>query len=205
MPAPTVNVLPLAPSRLSRPSNFVTESALFLESLPSYRTQINQLSVYVNENILNKFNFGFIEGVRDFPNLSQTILEDTEYEGDSLDFTSNIDSIYFTLQAYSNAITASGVWLDTVIAENGLAPYDLDKPLVSGVTSPMVRTQARVDFNISATNFSETALNNINSMYQSIWYTHMICCGDDSNGLVSDDTIISFINCGSITDTDLTY
>lgn len=205
MPASTVNALPLAPSRLSRPSNFVTGSALFLEALPIYRTQVNQLSAYVNEKILNKFNFGVLNGIRTFPDLAQTTVEDLPYEGDSLDFTSNIDSIYYVLQTHSNLVTASGVWLDTVIAENGLAPYDLDKPLVSGVTAPMLRTQERSDFNLSAANFSETALNNINSMYQSIWYTYTICCGDEDNGLITDGTIISFIDCGDITDTNLTY
>jgi hypothetical protein len=205
MTAPIVNALPTAPTRLSHPSNFVTESALFLEALPAYRTQVNQLSSYVNEKILNKFNLGVLNGIRTFPVLSQTTVTDIPYDNNSLEFTSNIDSIYFVLKDYSDNVTASGIWLDLVIAENGLAPYDLDKPLVQGVTSPMLRTQERTAFNASAASFSETALENLNSMYQSIWYTYTICCGDDDNGLITDNTIISFTDCGSITDSDITY
>lgn len=205
MPASIVTPLPLAPSRLSRPSNFVTEAALFLEALSTYRTQVNQLSSYVNEKILNKFNFGNLNGVRSFPTLAQTTLVDIPYTGNSLEFTGNIDSIYFVLQAHSNVVTASGTWLDIVIAENGLAPYDLDKPLVQGVTAPQTRTQERSAFNTSSASFSETALENLNSMYQSIWYTYTICCGDEDNGLITDNTIITFTDCGSITDSDITY
>lgn len=48
MSYPSVTALPIAPSRLSRPSNFVSESDLFLSKLPAFRTQTNDLSFYVN-------------------------------------------------------------------------------------------------------------------------------------------------------------
>jgi hypothetical protein len=74
MTAPLVSTLPAAPSRLSRPNNFVSESVVFLEALPAFRTQVNQLATYINANIPNKWNFGKLNGIRSFPTISQTLL-----------------------------------------------------------------------------------------------------------------------------------
>ena len=139
MTAPTVNTLPTSPSRLSRPNNFVTESSIFLEALPAFRTQVNQLATYINANIPNKWNFGRLNGVRSFPAISQTLLTDIEYDGDGIKFTGDLDVLYSTLETYINNINGASVWYDSVIAEVGLGAYDLDKPLVSGITYPMNR------------------------------------------------------------------
>lgn len=205
MPAPIVSVLPTAPARLSRPSSFVSDSSVFLEALPSYRTQSNQLATYINTNIINKYNYGKIHGIRYFPDISQTNITDIVYDNDSVLFTSNIDGLYLTLELHSNNVNSAGEWFDLVINEVGTIPYDLNKPLVSGVTYPMGRSQNRSDFNDSATLFSETAADNINSLYQSVWYTYQTCCGNTDYGLVTDGTIITTIDAGSVTDTHITY
>lgn len=205
MPAPIVETLPTSPARLSRPNNFVTESAVFLEALPVFRTQVNQVSSYVNSKIPNKWNFGKLNGIRTFPDISQSTLTDIEYTGDGLDFTSSLDALYATLEDYSNRINLAGDWFDIVLAEVGEAPYDLDRTLISGVTSAMLRSQEREAFNSTAIVFSETAVDNINSLYQSIWYTYNTSAGNRSFGSITDTTIITTINGGSITDTNLTY
>ena len=84
MASPTVDNLPTSPSRLSRPNNFVSESVVFLEALPAFRTQANQLATYINANIPNKWNFGKLNGVRSFPVISQTLLTDIEYNNNRL-------------------------------------------------------------------------------------------------------------------------
>ena len=205
MPAPIVETLPISPARLSRPNNFVTESAVFLEALPAFRTQVNQLASYINSKIPNKWNFGKVNGIRSFPDISQSTLTDIEYTGDGLAFTSSLDDLYATLKDYSNRVKLAGDWFDIVVAEVGEAPYDLDRSLVSGVTAPMSRTQERSAFNTSATNFSETAVDNINSLYQSIWHTYNTSAGNRNFGSITDTTIITNIIGGSITDTNLTY
>lgn len=205
MPTPIVETLPTSPARLSRPNNFVTESAVFLEALPVFRTQVNQVSSYINSKIPNKWNFGKLNGIRTFPDISQSTLTDIEYTGDGLDFTSSLDALYATLEDYSNRINLAGDWFDIVLAEVGEAPYDLDRTLISGVTSAMLRSQEREAFNSTATVFSETAVDNINSLYQSIWYTYNTSAGNRSFGSTTDTTIITTINGGSITDTNLTY
>lgn len=205
MTAPTVDTLPTSPSRLSRPNNFVSESVVFLEALPAFRTQVNQLATYINANIPNKWSFGKLNGIRSFPTISQTLLTDIEYTGDGIKFTGDVDALYSTLETYSNNINATSDWYDGVIAEVGLGAYDLDKPLVSGVTAPMNRAQDRTVFNSTADMFSATSVDNINSLYQAIWHTYQTSVGNRSFGSITDTTIITNIIGGSITDTNLTY
>lgn len=204
MPAPNVNTLPQAPARLSRPSSFVTDSALFLEALPAYRTQVNQFSSYINSQIPNKYNLGNVTGVRNFPTLFQTNITDIEFV-DNLTFTSDLDALYSVVYQHSQGINNAGYWFDLVVTEHGVMPFDINKPLVSGVTQPMSRNQERVTFNNDAALFSETVVDNINSLYQSVWYTYITNCGNDDNGLITDGTITETLDAGSITDTVITY
>ena len=205
MSAHIVERLATSPTRLSSPNNFVTESAVFLEALPTFRTQVNQLASYINSKIPNKWDAGKLNGVRSFPPISQTLLTDIEYTGDSLDFTSSLDVLYAILVDYSDNINLASEWFDNVINEVGEAPYDLDKPMVSGVTPLMTRAQDRGAFNSTASMFSETSVDNINSLYQAIWHTYQTNAGNRSFGSIADTTIITTINGGSITDTNLTY
>ena len=205
MTAPTVDNLPTSPSRLSRPNNFVSESVVFLEALPAFRTQVNQLASYINSKIPNKWNFGTLNGVRSFPVLSQTSAYDIEYTGNSTNFTSSLDVFYDVLHTHSTRLNAASSWFDSVLDEVGTAPYDLDKPMISGVTIPMTRTQGREDFNERALSFGESCTNNINSLYESIYHTYITSCADKNFGSITDTTIITHINGGSITDTNLTY
>lgn len=205
MPAPIVETLPIPPARLSRPNNFVTESAVFLEALPAFRTQVNQLSFYINSQIPNKWNFGRINGVRSFPDISQSDLVGIEYTGDGIDFTSSLDALYATLETHSSDVNLASSWFDNVVEEVGEAPYDLDRTLISGVTSPMLRSQERDAFNNTATVFSETAVDNINSLYQSVWYTYNTSCGNEDNGSITDTSIMLVKELGSVTDENIEY
>ena len=205
MTAPTITHLPTAPARLSRPSNFVTESTVFLAELRPFRIELNWLSSYLNSTIQNKYNFGKLDGIRSFPAIYQINDYNIEYTGDVIDFTSDLDVFYNVLNQYSGVINPVGVWFDSVIEEVGTAPYDLDKPMISGVTQPMSRSQSREDFNNSALLFGQTVTDYISSLYQSIYYTYMTSCGNKNFGSITDTTIIKTINCGSITDTNLTY
>lgn len=204
MTAPTVDNLPTSPSRLSSTNNFVSESVVFLEALPAFRTQVNQLASYINSKIPNKWNFGKLNGIRSFPTISQTLLADIEYNN-TIEFTGDLDALYSTLETYSNNINGASDWYDGVIAEVGLGAYDLDKPLVSGITAPMNRAQDRTVFNSTADMFSATSVDNINSLYQAIWHTYQTSAGNCSFGSITDTTIITHIIGGSITDTNLTY
>lgn len=204
MPAPTITPLPIAPARLSKPNSFVTEAVIFLESLPTFRTQANQLSSYLNSQIPSKYSFGVVNGVRSFPDIFQTDTGDIKYDGDSIVFTSSLDTFYGLTETYSYKINNAGIWYDQVVSENGVIPFDSDKPLISGITYPMTRTQGRTTFNDTASLLTSTIEDNINSLYQSVWYTYLICCGDKDAGLITD-AVDFYQDAGSITDTTITY
>ena len=205
MTAPTVITLPTAPSRLSKPASFITDSQLFLGKLPAFRTGVNILANYINVNIPNKWNFGKVNGVRNFPAISQTLLTNIGYDGDGTKFVGDLDDLWLVLEDYSTAVNSAGVWYDSVVAEVGLGSSDLDKPMVSSVSAPMHRAQSVKDFNNSAELFCDTAVDHINSLYQAIQYTYQTSAGNRSFGTIKDTTITTTINGGSITDTNLTY
>ena len=174
MSAPTVSHLPTPPNRLVRPSSFVSESTVFLESLPTFRAELNWLSSYINSTIQNKYNFGRLDGTRSFPAIYQVDDYDIEYTGGSVSFTSDLDVFYDTVNQYSGVLNSVGTWFESVIEEVGVSPYDIDKPMISGVTAPMNRSQSREDFNETTQLFNSTLTDHINSLYQSMYYTYMI-------------------------------
>lgn len=205
MASPSVQELPKAGARLSRPNTFSTDAEIFLSKLPTLRVQVNQLSSYLNSTVNNKYNYGNIRGVRDFPTLFQVDETEIDIRLGSLDFTSKLDVLYNNVYEYSKYLNKARVWFDRVVADNGTIPYDPQRPIVSGVSQPMLKSESRDSFNTSVALFNETVLNNINSLYQTLWYTHLVCCSNDDNGSITDVTITETLDAGSITDTVITY
>lgn len=205
MASPSVQKLPQSGDRLSRLNTFSTDAEVFLSKLPDFRVQVNQLSSYLNSTVNNKYNYGKVRGVRDFPTLFQVDETEIDIGLGSLDFTSKLDALYNNVYEYSEYLDAAGDWFDRVVNESGTIPYDLQKPIVSGISQPMLKSESRDSFNTSTVLFNETVVNNINSLYKTIWYTHLVCCGNDDNGLITDGTITETLNAGSITDTVITY
>ena len=205
MASPSVTELPKAGARLSRPNTFSTDAEIFLSKLPTFRVQVNQLSSYLNSTVNNKYNYGKVWGVRDFPTLFQVGGQDIDINNGSLDFTSKLDVLYNNVYEYSKYLNAAGDWFDKVVTESGTIPYDPQRPIVSGISQPMLKSESRQSFNTSAVLFNETVVNNINSLYQILWYTHLVCCGNDDNGLITDGAITETLDAGSIADTVITY
>ena len=205
MTSPSVKELPKAGARLSRPNTFSTDAEVFLSKLSDFRVQVNQLSSYLNSTANNKYNYGKVNGVRDFPTVFQFDEQDIDISNGSLDFTSKLDVLYDAVYEYSKYLNAAGDWFDRVVTESGTIPYDPQRPIVSGVSQPMLKSEARNSFNTSSVLFNETVVDNINSLYQVMWYTHLVCRGNDTNGLITDQIITETLDAGSITDTVITY
>lgn len=203
MPASLVTALPTSPSRLSRATEFVRESALFIAVLPTFRTQVNDLSSYVNSIIINPNNYGKITDTNSFPSISQHT-DEVVTDGSVVDYVASVDNLYSAIQTYSTKANEIGTWVDNLATQQGIVPYDLDKPMVSGITYPMSRSQTQEDFNTSAALFTDTAIDNINSMYQSIWFNWIRSHSADNYGSITDTNITAEIDCGYITDTNIT-
>lgn len=203
MPAPLVTPLPIAPSRLSRATEFIRESSLFIAVLPTFRTQVNDLSSYVNSIIINPNNYGKITDTNTFPSISQHT-DEVVTDGSVVDYVASVDDLYSVLQTHGTKANEIGTWLDNLVTQQGVVPYDLDKPMVSGITYPMFRSQTQEEFNTSATTFTETAIDNINSMYQSIWFNWVRSYSADDYGSITDTNLTVQIDCGNITDINIT-
>lgn len=193
MASPSVQELPKAGARLSRPNTFSTDAEIFLSKLPTFRVQVNQLSSYLNSTVNNKYDYGKVRGVRDFPTLFQVDETEIDIGLGSLDFTSKLDVLYNNVYEYSKYLNKAGDWFDRVVADNGTIPYDPQRPIVTGVSQPMSKSESRDSFNTSTVLFNETVLNNISSLYQTIWYTYLVCCGDKDYGLITD-TVTETVN-----------
>ena len=98
-----------------------------------------------------------------------------------------------------------GEWVDNLVSYVGVIPYDIDKPLVNGITEPHARNQDRPLFNERAEMFTETGINNVNSMYQSCWYNYNIVYTADDYGLVTDTNLTVREDYGLVIDTTITY
>lgn len=205
MPAPLVTTLPIAPARLNKPDSFVNESVVFLDALPAFRTQVNNLNTHINSVIINKWNYGSVDVTPSFPDISQYAGDVIPTEVATVEYIASIDSFYENLSTYSSKLNAVGTWIDNLSAYIGTIPYDINKPLVSGISAPHTRDLARPLFNSKAEDFTETGINNINSMYQSCWYNYNIVYTADDYGLVTDTNLTVREDYGLVTDATITY
>lgn len=205
MSAPLVTSLPTSPARLARPDDFVNESVIFLDALPAFRTQVNELSSYINSIILNKWNYGNVSKQPTFPNISQYEGEVVPTEVATVEYIASIDSVYQATTNYSAKLNAVGTYVDMLSNHIGVMPYDVDKPMISGITSPHTRVMQRDVFNDRAELFTESLIDNINSLYQSMWYNYVITFVGDDYGLITDTNITQELDYGLITDTNITY
>ena len=157
---------------------------------------------YVNSIIINPNNYGKITDTNSFPAISQRT-DEVVTDGSVVDYVASVDGLYSALQTHSTKANEIGTWVDNLVTQQGIVPYDLDKPKVSGITYPMFRSQTQEDFNTSATTFTETAIDNINSMYQSIWFNWVRSYSADDYGSIADTNLTVQINCGNVTDTNI--
>lgn len=205
MTAPLVSPLPTFPARLSKPDEFVNESVVFLDALPVFRTQVNELSSYINSIILNKWDYGNVSKQPTFPNISQYAGEVVPTEVATVEYIASIDSVYQETTNYSTKLNDVGTYVDMLSNYVGTALYDVDKPMISGITPPHTRVMSRDVFNYRAELFTESLINNINSLYQSMWYNYVITFVGDDYGLITDNNITQSNDYGLITDTNITY
>lgn len=205
MTAPLVSPLPTSPARLSKHDEFVNESVVFLDALPTFRTQVNELSSYINSIILNKWDYGNVSKQPTFPNISQYEGEVVPTEVATVEYIASIDSVYQATTNYSAKLNDVGAYVDMLSSYVGTALYDVDKPMISGITSPHTRAMSRDVFNDRAELFTESLIDNINSLYQSMWYNYITVFVGDDYGLITDNNIAQEIDYGLVTDTNITY
>ena len=205
MTSPTVTPLAVAPARLTRPDEFVNESVVFLDALPTFRTQVNEINTYINSIIISKWNYGSVAATPSFPDISQYTGDVIPTEVATVEYIASIDSFYENLSTYSSKLNTVGTWIDNLATYVGTIPYDIAKPIISGISATHTRDLARPLFNSRAEDFTETGINNINSLYQACWYNYNIVYTADDYGLVTDTNLTVREDYGLVTDTTITY
>lgn len=204
MPYPMLTPLPNAPARVTDPNNFVSESAVFLNSLPLYRTQSNTLVSYINNITYNYNNLGTIVGV----NPTKPIIPDVSgivIGGTGVQYVSSIDVSLFTLQGGSAIANSIGAYVDAVNAAQGAAPsIDGNLPDISSLTEAPTRAMVRNTFNSVSSAFITSNLQQSISAKMYLDYVELKNFGNDDFGLITDNNITEVFNCGDITDTTIT-
>lgn len=183
MPYPSTTILPPPPSRISDPVNFVNESALYLQSLPTFRTQFNALTAYINTKYPNYNNYGTV--VDSNPVMPTVATFAAGVSGTGVDYISSVDTFYENLYTNSSRANSYGAWIDSVITMQGSIASDVDKPVIPSITAAATRAQTRTAFNASSVAFTENAIKSVRELADAYNYVQSTCFSTFDNGLVT--------------------
>lgn len=201
MAYPKVVTLPNAPSKISDQVNFVNRSALFLQALPSFRTQFNALLTYINNQRINTYNCGTI--VETNP-ISPVLIPIITPVGSGVPYVSGIDIVYTTLKSTEEQSDVIGKYIDDLVSRYGAVSSDSSQPNISLLTAPQDKTQSISVFNATAISFTASAKAAIEGLGTRFNYINLTCFAAIDNGLITDATISETIDAGSITDNTIT-
>lgn len=183
MPYPITAVLPPAPSRISDPVNFVNESALYLQSLPTFRTQFNALTAYINSKYPNYNNYGTVVDVN--PTYPTVATFASGVAGTGVPYISSLDTFYENLGTNSLRADGYGAWIDAVIAMQGSIASDPLMAQIPAMSAPATRAQARTAFNASSIAFTENAIKSVRELSKALTYVNTTCFAAFDSGLVT--------------------
>lgn len=200
-----VATLPTPPSRLSRAEVFVRDSSIFLAYLPIFREEVNRLSVYINESNPNYDDYGIIGAEPAFPAILEYLKSTPLLSNSVKDYVGDLDKFWEDLQAYSINVNAAAPYIQQLLVVKGSRPLDVNKPLVSGITTPPSRVDTQAVFNQKTEDFIQAVVDNINSIHKALWYVWVRCNYAVDYGLVSDTEIQESLDYGLVTDTIQTY
>ena len=201
MPYAPVTVLPPAPSKVSNPVNFVNQAALFLQALPTFRTQHNTLLTYINTKYPNKWNCGLIGEVNPTLPVNPTFTNPT---GTGVVYVSAVDTFYAALTSSSSVSNDVGAYADAMIAQQGSSSSDANRTTVPALSAAPARTQALAAFNTTADAFTNSVITSGTSLNANLSAIHSHCFNNDDYGLITDATITETIDANTITDATIT-
>ena len=203
----TITPLPQAPSRLVRPATFFEESAFFLDALNNFREEVNRLTVHLNSTTPNYWSCGRLESV-----LDGVVLPNLEIDGftkppeDSTTFVIYADSVVNQVQKISTQYQQYLDELETMLVWRGEVDV-FDQRHINyalGVTIPAQRFQQREEFNETYDVFLETIIDNVNTLYRTLWYLDLRLHEPVEAGGVEDAQNVEVITAGRVEDTIIT-
>lgn len=183
MAYPSTTILPPSPSRISDPVNFVNESALYLQNLPTFRTQFNALTAYINTKYPNYNNYGTV--VDSNPVMPTVATFAAGVSGTGVAYISSIDTFYENLFTNSSRANSYGAWIDSVMTITGTGSTDTARAQVPAISAAATRSQTRTAFNTSSILFTETAIKSVRELADAFSYINTNAFSSFDNGLVT--------------------
>lgn len=185
MAYPEVTILPLSPSRVSDPDNFVNESSVFLTALPSFVTETNVLVDYVNTRQFDYNNYGTLSDINPtIPTLPTSFPSAT---GSGVQYVSGLDATMLAIQQGSVLVNQVGAYVDDVIAVVGIDDPDGAKPNITTLNPAPTRAMIRDVFNTTSITFTSSLMTSIQSSQTALNYIANKVFGEDDYGFVTEN------------------
>ena len=200
MPYPNVTPLPTAPSRISKPIAFDTDSSLFLNALPTFRTQTTALNTYIFNAKPNAWNFGSIEEIDQPIPSFKTANKLPQLGQDSTIFVSDVDILLSDMKAYSDTLNVIGEWVDDLTSKQEVVSAYSGKLSINNLPTAPTSSQDKVAFNSTTTSFLTTYVTHTTSMSNALNQMNNDCRRNDDYGLITDNNITTSSDSGLITD-----
>jgi hypothetical protein len=187
MAYPAISTLPVAPSRLGDPDNFVSESLAFLDAQVDFVSDCNAVASYLNTAKFDAFEWGDLSAITGSSPVSITNFIATPPSIPTVTGTalaSSIDTLLASMVAFVPDANIVGTWIDTI--EDPLAPVVTDpaRPTVSTVSDTPSRNDGQLTFESKAVSFYISASQFSTSMQQFANYVGSFSSGfEDWNGI----------------------
>jgi hypothetical protein len=160
MTYPAIATLPVAPSRIGDPNNFITESLAFLDAQVDFVADCNAVSSYFNSAYFDQYNWGDLSPTGEvspvyITNFINAAPSTTLLSG--LPLASAIDSLLASMTAFVPDANDVGEWIDTIV--DPLAPVIVDpaRPTISTISATPLRNDGQLEFESKSIAFYTSA------------------------------------------------
>lgn len=160
MAYPPISTLPVAPSRLGDPENFLTESLAFLDAQVDFTSECNEVSTYLNSLKFGPNEWGDLSAITgsspvSITNFINAAPSTIDLSGVSL--ASAIDALVASMVPFVPDANTVGEWIDT--AQDPSAPETTDptRPTVSVIAPTPLRNDGELVFESKAIAFYGSA------------------------------------------------
>jgi hypothetical protein len=188
MPYTAISTLPVSPSRLGDPTNFISESLAFLDAQINFTSNCNTVASYFNAAKFDPYNWGnlsaisgsspvyissFIAAPPTVPPMLGTELADS------------IDGLLSSMVAFVPDANTVGTWIDTLINPSAPLIVDPTRPTISTVNATPLRNDGQLTFETKAISFYGSARSFSLSLQQFADYVATFSSGlEDWNSIV---------------------
>ena len=188
MAYPAITTLPVAPSRLGDPDNFITESLAFLDAQVDFVSDCNAVSTYLNTlKFASPYDWGDLSAITGSSPVYITnfiaappVVPPTT----GTQLASAIDTVLASMVPFVTEANAVGEWVETLEDPDAPVIVDPARPTVSAVTATPLRNDGQIAFESKSIAFYSSARSFSTSMQQFADYVASFSSGyEDWNSI----------------------